>query len=79
MVVDLGAAQRISEIRAQWRGSRIPASQVEFSLDGRTYIDAARLPAGGALRTDRTARYVALRVISSAGGSAALTAFTVTS
>ncbi|MFF1916927.1 discoidin domain-containing protein [Streptomyces sp. NPDC058239] len=30
MVVDLGAAQRISEIRAQWRGSRIPASPMEW-------------------------------------------------
>lgn len=79
MVVDLGTAQHISEIRTEWRGSRIPASQVEFSLDGRAYDDAARLSARGVLRTDRTARYVALRVISSAGGNAALTAFTVTS
>lgn len=79
MVVDLGAAQRVGEIRAQWRGGRVPASQVEFSLDGRTYADEARLPAGGVLRTDRTARYVALRVLSSAGHPAGLTAFTVTS
>ncbi|ADI11975.1 secreted protein [Streptomyces bingchenggensis BCW-1] len=78
MVVDLGAEQHISEIRTQWRGS-IPASQVEFSLDGRTYDGAVRLSARGVLNTDRTARYVALRVIAPADGHAALTTFTVTS
>ncbi|MEU5644674.1 discoidin domain-containing protein [Streptomyces milbemycinicus] len=78
MVVDLGAEQHISEIRTQWRGS-IPASQVEFSPDGRTYDGAARLSARGVLRLDRTARYVALQVIASPEGHAALTAFTVTS
>lgn len=79
MVIDLGAERHIGEIRTQWRDNRIPAAQVEFSLDGRTYAGAAQLSAGGVLRTDRTARYVALRVISSAGSPAALSAFTVTS
>nr|WTA00172.1 discoidin domain-containing protein [Streptomyces sp. NBC_00857] len=79
MVVDLGTEQHISEVRTQWRDSRVPDSEVEFSLDGRTYAGAARLSAGGLLRTDRTVRYVALRVITSAGGPAALTTFTVTS
>ena len=56
----------------------MPASQVEFSLDGRTYSGAARLSARGVLRTDRTARYVALRVITSTARSASLIALTVT-
>lgn len=62
MVVDLGADQHITEIRTQWRGGHAPASQVDFSLDGRTYSGAAQLSAHGILRTDSTARYVALRV-----------------
>ncbi|MFI6277656.1 discoidin domain-containing protein [Streptomyces sp. NPDC050988] len=78
MVVDLGAEQHITEIRTQWRGGDVPASQVEFSLDGRTYSGAARLSARGVLRTDRTARYVALRVITSAARPASLIALTVT-
>ncbi|MGW2291044.1 discoidin domain-containing protein [Streptomyces phaeochromogenes] len=78
MVVDLGAEQHITEIRTQWRGGHVPASQVEFSLDGRTYSGAARLSARGVLRTDRTARYVALRVMTSAARPASLIALTVT-
>ncbi|QQM46125.1 discoidin domain-containing protein [Streptomyces liliifuscus] len=77
MVVDLGAEQHITEIRTQWRGGHAPASQVEFSLDGRTYSGAARLSARGVLRADRTARYVALRVITSAARPASLVALTV--
>ena len=77
MVVDLGSEQHITEIRTQWRGGHAPASQVEFSLDGRTYSGAARLSARGVLRTDRTARYVALRVITSAARPASLIALTV--
>lgn len=77
MVVDLGAEQHITEIRTQWRGGHAPPSQVEFSLDGRTYSGAARLSARGVLRTDRTARYVALRVITSAARPASLVALTV--
>ncbi|MGW6057327.1 discoidin domain-containing protein [Streptomyces sp. NPDC055189] len=76
MVVDLGAEQHIGEIRTRWRGSHVPASRVEFSVDGRTYEGSAQLSARGSLRTDRTARYVALRVTASSGG--ALTALTVT-
>lgn len=78
MVVDLGAERHIGEIRTQWRGSTVPGAQAEFSLDGRTYVGAARLSAGGVLRTNRTARYVALRITASAGDSAALTALSVT-
>ncbi|MFE6164196.1 discoidin domain-containing protein [Streptomyces sp. NPDC056486] len=77
MVVDLGAEQHIGEIRTRWQGSHVPASRVEFSLDGRTYDGSARLSARGTLRTDRTARYVALRVTASSGG--ALTTLAVTS
>jgi hypothetical protein len=77
MVVDLGSEQHISEIRTHWRAGPIPSSQVEFSLDGRTYENAARLSARGVLRTDRTARYVALRVTASGADTAALTAFTI--
>ncbi|MFH8484542.1 discoidin domain-containing protein [Streptomyces longisporoflavus] len=77
MVVDLGAEQHIGEIRTRWRGGHIPASRVEFSLDGLTYEGSARLSARGSLRTDRSARYVALRVTAASGG--ALTALTVTS
>ena len=77
MVVDLGSEQHITEIRTQWRGGHAPASQVEFSLDGRTYSGAARLSARGVLRTDRTARYVALRVTTSAARPASLIALTV--
>ncbi|WP_210592401.1 discoidin domain-containing protein [Streptomyces sp. GESEQ-35] len=77
MVVDLGAEQHITEIRTQWRGGRPPASQVEFSLDGRTYSGAARLSARGVLRTDSRARYVALRVITSAAHPASLVALTI--
>jgi len=77
MVVDLGSEQHITEIRTQWREGHAPASQVEFSLDGRTYSGAARLSARGVLRTDRTARYVALRVTTSAARPASLIALTV--
>jgi hypothetical protein len=77
MVVDLGAEQHITEIRTQWRGGHVPASQVEFSLDGRTYSGAAQMSARGVLRTDRTARYVALRVITSGAGSASLMALNI--
>lgn len=77
MVVDLGSEQHISEVRTRWRGGHAPASQVEFSLDGRTYAGTARLSARGTLRTDRTARYVALRINARSGG--ALAAFTVRS
>ncbi|WP_406004813.1 discoidin domain-containing protein [Streptomyces sp. NBC_00637] len=79
MVVDLGAERHITEIRTQWRGGRIPAAQAEFSKDGRTYSGAARLTARGVLRTDSTARYVALRVTAPAEGRTALTALTITS
>ncbi|MET7849688.1 discoidin domain-containing protein [Streptomyces avermitilis] len=77
MVVDLGVEQHITEIRSQWRGGHAPVSQVEFSLDGRTYSGAARLSAHGVLRTDSTARYVALRVITSATGPASLIALNI--
>jgi hypothetical protein len=77
MVVDLGTERHIREIRTQWRGGRIPASQMEFSLDGRTYDGATRLSSRGVLRTNRTARYGALRVTVSADGHATLTTFTV--
>ncbi|MEU9473166.1 discoidin domain-containing protein [Streptomyces avermitilis] len=77
MVVDLGAEQHITEIRTQWRGGHAPVSQVEFSLDGRTYSGAARLSARGVLRTDSTARYVALRVITSATGPGSLIALNI--
>jgi hypothetical protein len=77
MVVDLGAEQHITEIRTQWRGDHTPVSQVEFSLDGRTYSGAARLSARGVLRTDRTARYVALRVTTSATRPASLVALNI--
>ncbi|MEV6174132.1 discoidin domain-containing protein [Streptomyces sp. NPDC051954] len=78
MVVDLGTERDIAEIRTQWRGGHVPASQVEFSVDGRTYNGAARLSARGTLRTDSHARYVALRVITSAGRHpAALVALTI--
>ena len=77
MVVDLGAEQHITEIRTQWRGGRPPVSQVEFSLDGRTYSGAAQLSARGVLRTDRTARYVALRVTTSATRPASLVALNI--
>ncbi|WP_326719698.1 discoidin domain-containing protein [Streptomyces sp. NBC_00243] len=77
MVVDLGSEQHITEIRTQWRGGHTPASQVEFSLDGRTYSGAAHLSARGVLRTDRTARYVALRVLGSATGPASLVALNI--
>ncbi|WP_329535215.1 discoidin domain-containing protein [Streptomyces sp. NBC_01450] len=77
MVVDLGAEQHITEIRTQWRGGHTPLSQVEFSLDGRTYGGAARLSARGVLRTDRTARYVALRVTTSATRPASLVALNI--
>jgi hypothetical protein len=79
MVVDLGAERHITEIRTQWRGGHIPATQAEFSRDGRTYTGAARLTARGVLRTDSTARYVALRVTAPAGGHTALTSLTITS
>jgi hypothetical protein len=77
MVVDLGAEQHITEIRTQWRGGHVPASQVEFSVDGRTYGGAVQLPARGVLRTDSTARYVALRVTTSATGPFSLVALTI--
>ncbi|MFD7472709.1 discoidin domain-containing protein [Streptomyces sp. NPDC059837] len=77
MVVDLGSEQHITEIRTQWRGDHTPVSQVEFSLDGRTYSGAARLSARGVLRTDRTARYVALRVTTSATRPASLVALNI--
>ncbi|MEV6757693.1 discoidin domain-containing protein [Streptomyces sp. NPDC051214] len=77
MVVDLGSEQHISEIRTRWRGGHAASSQVEFSLDGRTYDGSARMSSRGTLRVDRTARYVALRVTARSGGS--LTALTVTS
>ena len=77
MVVDLGAERHITEIRTQWRGGQAPASQVEFSLDGRTYSGAARLSARGVLRTDSTARYVALRVITSAARPSSLVALSI--
>ncbi|MET8169372.1 discoidin domain-containing protein [Streptomyces sp. NPDC005329] len=79
MVVDLGAERHITEIRTRWRGEHIPAAQAEFSKDGRTYTGAARLTARGVLRTDSTARYVALRVTAPAEGRTALTALTITS
>ncbi|MFJ6697986.1 discoidin domain-containing protein [Streptomyces sp. NPDC091272] len=86
MVVDLGRECHIGEVRAEWRGGRIPAAQVEFSLDGRTYKDAAQLSPRGILRTDRTARYLALQLLSPGGaggageaGEAALVALTCTS
>ncbi|WP_328500712.1 discoidin domain-containing protein [Streptomyces sp. NBC_00457] len=79
MVVDLGAERHITEIRTQWRDGRIPVAQAEFSTDGRTYTGTARLTARGVLRTDSTARYVALRVTAPAGGRTALTSLTVTS
>lgn len=77
MVVDLGAEQHITEIRTQWRGGHTPVSQAEFSLDGRTYSGAAQLSARGVLRTDRTARYVALRVTTSATRPASLVALNI--
>ena len=66
--------QHITEIRTQWRGGHVPDSQVEFSLEGRTYSGAAQVSARGVLRTDSTARYLALRVITSAAGHASLVA-----
>lgn len=54
-----------------------PVSQAEFSLDGRTYSGAAQLSARGVLRTDRTARYVALRVTTSATRPASLVALNI--
>ncbi|MFJ4831826.1 discoidin domain-containing protein [Streptomyces sp. NPDC088747] len=77
MVVDLGAEQHITEIRTQWRGGEVPPSQVEFSADGRTYSGAARLSARGVLRTDTTARYVALRVTGSSTRGASLVALNI--
>ncbi|MFG2386748.1 discoidin domain-containing protein [Streptomyces avermitilis] len=77
MVVDLGAEQHITEIRTQWRGGHAQASQVEFSLDGRTYSGAAQLSARGVLRTDSAARYGALRLITSATGPASLIALNI--
>ncbi|MFD3918606.1 discoidin domain-containing protein [Streptomyces sp. NPDC058595] len=79
MVVDLGDARRVTEIRAEWRGGHGPVSHVEFSSDGLTYGGTARMPARGVLRTSTTARYVALAVGASAGRDAALTSLTVTS
>jgi hypothetical protein len=79
MVVDLGADRHITEIRTQWRGGHIPATHAEFSSDGRTYTGAARLTARGVLRTNSTARYVALRVTAPAEGHTALTTLTITS
>ncbi|MFD5073985.1 discoidin domain-containing protein [Streptomyces sp. NPDC058371] len=78
MVVDLGAEQHLTEVRTQWRDGQSPVAEAEFSRDGRTYSGAARLSARGVLRADRTARYVALRVVGPAGGRTALTALTVT-
>ncbi|BAC68342.1 hypothetical protein AQJ43_31485 [Streptomyces avermitilis] len=77
MVVDLDAEQHITEIRTQWRGGHAPASQVEFSRDGRTYGGAAQLSARGVLRTDSTPRDVALRVITSSAGPTSLIALTI--
>jgi hypothetical protein len=77
MVVDLGAEQHITEIRTRWRGGHVPASQAEFSLDGRTYGGAARLSARGVLRTDSRARYVALRVTASATAPCSLVTLTI--
>ncbi|MFF1448424.1 discoidin domain-containing protein [Streptomyces sp. NPDC058274] len=78
MVVDLGAERHLTEVRTQWRGGQSPLAEAEFSRDGRTYSGAARLSARGVLRAGRTARYVALRVVGTAGGRAALTALSVT-
>jgi hypothetical protein len=78
MVVDLGAERHVTEVRTQWRGGQSPLAEAEFSRDGRTYSGAARLSARGVLRAGRTARYVALRVVGTAGGRAALTALSVT-
>ncbi|WP_199549427.1 discoidin domain-containing protein [Streptomyces sp. N35] len=78
MVVDLGSPRRIGEIRARWREGRVPAAYVEFSLDGLDYTDAGRMSDRGSLRTDHTARYVALRVGHTSGRAAALTSLTVT-
>lgn len=79
MIVDLGAGRHITQIRTQWRGGHIPVTQAEFSRDGRTYTGAVRLTARGVLRTDSTARYVALRVATPAEGHTATTALTITS
>ncbi|WP_030904313.1 discoidin domain-containing protein [Streptomyces sp. NRRL F-5126] len=65
MVVDLGAAVPVREIRAAWTGGRVPAASAEFSTDGVTYTTAGRLRTrgrGSSLRAGETARYVALAV-----------------
>jgi hypothetical protein len=65
MVVDLGAALPLAEIRAEWTGGRLPATALAYSTDGAGYTDAGR-PAvrgrGSSLRLSATARYVALEV-----------------
>ncbi|SFE44020.1 F5/8 type C domain-containing protein [Actinacidiphila alni] len=65
MVVDLGAAVAVREIRTAWTGGRVPAAAIEFSTDGLTYSGAGELRRRGrtaTLGTDATARYVALAV-----------------
>lgn len=79
MVVDLGDVRHVSEIRAEWRGGHAPVAHVEFSPDGLTYSGAARMPVRGALRTDTTARYVAVAVGVSTGRETALASLTINS
>jgi hypothetical protein len=65
MVVDLGAAAGVREIRTTWTPGRVPAAGVEFSTDGLTYRAAGELRRrgrGATLAVDATARYVALAV-----------------
>jgi hypothetical protein len=81
MVVDLGAATALREVRAEWTGGRVPAAAVEFSTDGLTYTPAGSLRTrglGGTLDVTATARYVALAVSGWGRGHASLTSLSVT-
>ncbi|MFJ4410170.1 discoidin domain-containing protein [Streptomyces sp. NPDC088910] len=65
MVVDLGAAVDVREIRTAWTGGHVPSAAIEFSADGLTYTSAGELRRRGraaTLAARTTARYVALAV-----------------
>ncbi|MFK0171031.1 discoidin domain-containing protein [Streptomyces sp. NPDC090306] len=81
MVVDLGAATALREIRAEWTAGRVPAAAVEFSTDGLTYRSAGSLRTrrlSGTLDVNATARYVALTVSGWDRGHASLVSLSVT-
>lgn len=75
MVVDLGSAVPVQEVRAVWTGAAVPAATVELSTDGLAYDAAGTLRHHGrtsSLPVTATARYVALAVTGWTGQNAGL-------